>query len=73
MKVQRIPKVTAHLSGVVDINILFQVVDMRWGVQDQASDDHSTSELCMNEIKNCQKESAGPTFVVSIFTENFTF
>ncbi|XP_067942094.1 NACHT and WD repeat domain-containing protein 2-like [Watersipora subatra] len=41
----------------------FQVVDMRWGVQDQASDDHSTSELCMREVLNCQRESAGPNFV----------
>ncbi|XP_070534262.1 NACHT and WD repeat domain-containing protein 2-like [Ptychodera flava] len=41
----------------------FQVVDMRWGVRDEATDDHMTSELCMNEIAACQKLSMGPNFV----------
>ena len=43
----------------------FQVVDMRWGVRDEATDDHMTSELCMKELKNCQKLSTGPNFIVS--------
>ncbi|XP_063218680.1 NACHT and WD repeat domain-containing protein 2 [Bacillus rossius redtenbacheri] len=42
----------------------FQVVDMRWGVRDEATDDHMTTELCMKEIENCQKLSMGPNFVV---------
>jgi hypothetical protein len=29
---------------------LSQVVDMRWGVRDEATDDHMTTELCMREI-----------------------
>lgn len=41
----------------------FQVVDMRWGVRDEATDDHMTTALCMNEIKNCQRLSVGPNFV----------
>lgn len=41
----------------------FQVVDMRWGVRDEATDDHMTTDLCMNEIKNCQRLSVGPNFV----------
>ena len=43
----------------------FQVVDMRWGVRDEATDDHKTTELCMQEIDNCQRVSVGPNFVVS--------
>ena len=43
----------------------FQVVDMRWGVRDEATDDHMTSELCMKEITDCQKFSTGPNFIVS--------
>lgn len=43
----------------------FQVVDMRWGVRDEATDDHMTSALCMAEIKACQRVSIGPNFVVS--------
>nr|XP_006825345.1 PREDICTED: NACHT and WD repeat domain-containing protein 1-like [Saccoglossus kowalevskii] len=42
----------------------FQVVDMRWGVRDEATDDHMTSQLCMNEIEECKRISDGPTFVV---------
>ncbi len=44
----------------------FQVVDMRWGVRDEATDDHKTTELCMQEIDNCQRVSVGPNFVVNI-------
>ncbi len=37
---------------------------MRWGVRDEATDDHMTTELCMTEIRNCQRLSMGPNFVV---------
>lgn len=43
----------------------FQVVDMRWGVRDEATADHKTNELCVQEIKNCQRLTPGPNFVVS--------
>ena len=39
---------------------------MRWGVRDEATDDHMTTELCMKEIENCQRLSMGPNFVVSL-------
>ncbi|KAI1720798.1 NACHT domain-containing protein [Ditylenchus destructor] len=42
----------------------FQVVDMRWGVRDEATDDHMTTNLCINEIKNCQRLSMGANFVI---------
>ncbi|XP_071805182.1 NACHT domain- and WD repeat-containing protein 1-like isoform X2 [Asterias amurensis] len=41
----------------------FQVIDMRWGVRDEATDDHMTSQLCMAEIAQCQRLSVGPNFV----------
>lgn len=44
----------------------FQVVDMRWGVRDEATDDHMTTTLCMQEIDNCQRLSIGPNFIVSL-------
>lgn len=46
------------------LDVIWQVVDMRWGVRDEATDDHMTTELCMNEIRNCQRLSTGPNFVV---------
>ena len=44
----------------------FQVVDMRWGVRDEATAEHMTTELCIREIQNCQQLSIGPNFMVSI-------
>ncbi|XP_070204069.1 uncharacterized protein [Littorina saxatilis] len=41
----------------------FQVVDMRWGVRDVATDDHRTTDLCLREIDLCNKLSTGPCFV----------
>ncbi|EFP10882.1 hypothetical protein CRE_30786 [Caenorhabditis remanei] len=35
----------------------FQVVDMRWGVRDESTDDHMTTKLCLSEIANCQRLS----------------
>ena len=38
---------------------------MRWGVREEATDDHTTLELCLKELKACQEISTGPNFVVS--------
>ncbi len=48
----------------------FQVVDMRWGVRDEATDDHMTSELCMRELAHCKKYSTGPNFIVSKLSQD---
>jgi len=49
-------------------------VDMRWGVRDDATDTHMTTELCLQEIKACQEISVGPNFVVSVHvTITFNF
>ncbi|KAL3864383.1 hypothetical protein ACJMK2_006070 [Sinanodonta woodiana] len=41
----------------------FQVVDMRWGIRDEATDDQMGMELCLKELGLCQKFSTGPNFV----------
>ena len=41
----------------------FQVVDMRWGVRDEMTNDHLTTDLCMAELKTCQQLSIGPNFI----------
>ena len=51
----------------------FQAVDMRWGVQSGARDDHSTMELCAEAIENSQQHSIGPNFVVNIYTQPILF
>ena len=37
---------------------------MRWGVPDETTVNNKTIEICLNEIKNCQKNSIGPNFIV---------
>ncbi len=46
---------------------------MRWGVRDEATDDHMTTELCMREIINCQRLSMGPNFVVCLISKNLAY
>lgn len=55
------PKIKEHCRR---IGYEFQVVDMRWGVRDEATDDHMATELCLKELKLCQELSTGPNFVV---------
>ena len=43
--------------------ISFHAVDLRWGIRDEATDDHRTAEICMSEIDKCRTQSLGPMFV----------
>ncbi|XP_064620122.1 NACHT domain- and WD repeat-containing protein 1-like [Lineus longissimus] len=47
-----------------ELGLDFQIVDMRWGVTDDAISDHLTEKLCIREITNCQRLSYGPNFVL---------
>ena len=40
-----------------------QVVDMRWGVREEMTNEHLTSEICLQELATCQELSIGPNFV----------
>ncbi|KAJ8278725.1 hypothetical protein COCON_G00057910 [Conger conger] len=44
------------------MGLVFEVVDMRWGVRDAIAVDHMTTELCLQEIQSCKRMSVGPTF-----------
>jgi hypothetical protein len=41
----------------------FEVVDMRWGIRDECSDDHQTLAICCSEITRCQQGTVGPSFL----------
>nr|XP_029488034.1 NACHT domain- and WD repeat-containing protein 1 [Oncorhynchus nerka] len=45
------------------LGLVFEVVDMRWGLQDAIAVDHMTTELCLQEIEACKKVSVGPSFI----------
>ncbi|ESO93391.1 hypothetical protein LOTGIDRAFT_119564, partial [Lottia gigantea] len=49
-----------------DIGLDFQVVDLRWGVADQAQNYHTATKICLQEIENCQRVSLGPNFIAFV-------
>ena len=64
------PKLKAFCS---ELGYDFQVVDMRWGIRDEATADHLTVEICINELRKCRTISTGPSFVVRRFLYNICF
>ncbi len=46
--------------------LIFQIIDLRWGIQEESQDDHTMIDFCVREIKNCKDSSVGPSFVVSL-------
>ncbi|XP_044903778.1 NACHT domain- and WD repeat-containing protein 1 isoform X2 [Felis catus] len=43
--------------------LMFEVVDLRWGVRNTEATEHMTTELCLEELDRCRKTSTGPAFV----------
>lgn len=42
----------------------FQVIDLRWGVRDEAALDQKTMEICLREIERCQHTGIKPNFII---------
>lgn len=42
---------------------VFQAVDLRWGITDEASRDQQTLDICLREIRDCKRISPRPSFV----------
>ncbi|XP_054451988.1 NACHT domain- and WD repeat-containing protein 1, partial [Anoplopoma fimbria] len=45
------------------LGLVFEVVDLRWGIRSDSSGDHEACEIFLEEIKSCQRISAGPAFI----------
>lgn len=54
------------IEKCLDYCLDFNVIDMRWGVTDSATNEHSVSDLCLAEINSCKNASISTNFVVSI-------
>ncbi|KAM7011931.1 LOW QUALITY PROTEIN: NACHT domain- and WD repeat-containing protein 1 [Tautogolabrus adspersus] len=54
------PEVLAFCRG---LGLVFEVVDLRWGIRSVSSGDHEAWEVVLQEIQNCQRISAGPAFI----------
>ena len=42
----------------------FQAVDLRWGITEEAQQEHDTMRICMEEVRRCQQLSPRPNFAV---------
>ena len=40
------------------------MIDLRWGITDEAKTDNLTNEICIDEIKRCHTESLASSFMV---------
>ncbi|KAH9502559.1 hypothetical protein Btru_068995 [Bulinus truncatus] len=49
-----------------ELGLSFQVVDLRWGVTSEATNNHLTTKICLLELENCQKVSVGPSCIALI-------
>ena len=56
------PRLSEYCKG---LGLEFQVVDLRWGITDDVTDEHLANTLCLEQIRACQRISMGPNFVVS--------
>ncbi|KAL7396393.1 hypothetical protein ABVT39_005119 [Epinephelus coioides] len=45
------------------LGLVFEVLDLRWGIRGISSGDHEACDVFLQEINTCQRISAGPAFV----------
>ncbi|KAI5626673.1 NACHT domain- and WD repeat-containing protein 1 isoform X2 [Silurus asotus] len=53
-------------SSCQSLGLVFEAVDLRWGLWNSITVDHQTTELCLQEIQSCQKVSPGLSFIALI-------
>lgn len=42
----------------------FQAIDLRWGISEEAGFDQLTLQICLDELRRCQRLSPRPNFIV---------
>jgi NACHT domain- and WD repeat-containing protein len=42
----------------------FQAIDLRWGVSEEAALDQQTMNICLEELRRCQRTSPRPNFII---------
>ena len=45
-------------------NVRCEVIDLRWGVPESTQHVHGTLDLCLDEVRRCQKVTPKPNFIV---------
>ena len=44
-------------------NCEFQAIDLRWGITEKDCEDYSTLDICLEELKQCQRVTPRPNFL----------
>ncbi|MBD3190406.1 MAG: DUF4062 domain-containing protein [Candidatus Heimdallarchaeota archaeon] len=44
----------------------FQPIDLRWGILEEAANNQKTMQICLEEIRRCQKLTPKPNFIVML-------
>ena len=57
------PHLRAHCEAQ---GFQFQVIDLRWGVSNEAAWDQRAEELCLEEIRRCRRVTPRPNFVALV-------
>ncbi|KAF6734575.1 NACHT domain- and WD repeat-containing protein 1 [Oryzias melastigma] len=58
------PEVLLFCRG---LGLVFEVVDLHWGIRNDPFGDHKACEISLQEIQMCKRLSAGPNFIVSLW------
>ena len=45
------------------LGLQLRVVDLRWGIRDDSTDNHATNQICLREVVRCREKSVGPCFL----------
>ena len=45
-------------------DLTFQAIDLRWGITEEAQQEHDTLRICLEEVRRCQALSPRPNFAV---------
>ncbi len=62
------PQLKRYCQGM---RMQFQVIDMRWSVDDRASYSHQTLDICRQEVINCRSQSLEPNFLLLLADSGF--
>ncbi|CAL8310248.1 unnamed protein product [Lota lota] len=54
------PEVRSFCSG---LGLVFEAVDLRWGLRSHSRGDHREAEVSLKEMETCQRISLGPAFI----------
>ncbi|KAI9329116.1 hypothetical protein DFJ73DRAFT_902546 [Zopfochytrium polystomum] len=52
----------AQLCG--GLGLAFELVDLRWGITDEMTDNHMTEEICIDHVMDCARTSIATAFVL---------